>query len=56
MCRSCGRVAVRATKRFDITTAQGTVQGIDHRHVRLLQRADGYSYTVRKEKGVSPRS
>lgn len=50
-----GRVAVRATGSFNITTAQGTVQGINHRHVRLLQRADGYAYTVRKEKGVSSR-
>lgn len=50
-----GRVAVRASGRFNITTAQGTVQGINHRHVRLLQRADGYAYTMRKEQGVSSR-
>ncbi|GAA1071244.1 hypothetical protein GCM10009642_00430 [Nocardiopsis metallicus] len=50
-----GRVAVRATGKFNITTAQGTVQGINHRHVRLLQRADGYAYTIRKEQGVSSR-
>jgi hypothetical protein len=40
-----GRVAVRASGSFNITTAQGTVQGIGHKHVRLLQRADGYAYT-----------
>lgn len=39
-----GRVAVRATGSFNITTAHGTVQGINHRHVRLIQRADGYAY------------
>jgi len=39
-----GRVAVRATGSFNITTAHGTVQGIHHRRVRLLQRADGYAY------------
>ncbi|USY17751.1 hypothetical protein NE857_20745 [Nocardiopsis exhalans] len=50
-----GRVAVRATGSFTITTARGTVQGINHRHVRLLQRADGYAYTLRKEQGVSSR-
>lgn len=50
-----GRVAVRATGNFNITTAHGTVQGINHRHVRLLQRADGYAYTTGKEKGVSSR-
>jgi hypothetical protein len=44
-----GRVAVRATGSFNITTAQGTVQGINRKHVRLLQRADGYAYTTRSE-------
>ncbi|WP_306366150.1 RNA-guided endonuclease IscB [Nocardiopsis sp. CC223A] len=48
-----GRVLVRARDGFDITTAQGRQPGINHRHVRLLQRADGYAYTTRKEKGVS---
>jgi hypothetical protein len=51
-----GRVAIRATGSFNITTAHGTVQGIGHRNVRLLQRANGYAYTTRKEKGVSFRS
>lgn len=44
-----GRVAVRATGSFNITTRHGTVQGIGRRHVRLLQRADGYGYTTRPE-------
>ncbi|WP_327590855.1 HNH endonuclease [Nonomuraea sp. NBC_00507] len=44
-----GRVAVRATGSFNITTAHGIVQGISHRHVRLLQRADGYAYTFKQE-------
>ncbi|WP_240139529.1 RNA-guided endonuclease IscB [Streptomyces sp. MUM 178J] len=44
-----GRVAVRATGSFNITTAHGTVQGIRHKHVRLLQRADGYAYTTQPE-------
>ena len=39
-----GRVAIRATGRFNIQTRQGVVQGISHRHCRLLQRADGYGY------------
>lgn len=50
-----GRVAVRATGSFNISTAQGTIQGISHRHVQLLQRADGYAYTIRKEQGVPSR-
>jgi hypothetical protein len=49
-----GRVAVRTTGSFNITTAHGTRQGIHHRHIRLLQRADGYAYTW-KEEGVSSR-
>ena len=50
-----GRVAVRASGSFNITTNKGTVQGISHRYVRLLQRADGHAYTIRKEQGVSSR-
>ncbi|WP_242464802.1 hypothetical protein [Halorhodospira abdelmalekii] len=41
-----GRVAVRATGSFNIQTRQGVVQGISHRYCRLLQRADGYGYTL----------
>ncbi|GAA0840562.1 RNA-guided endonuclease IscB [Streptosporangium amethystogenes subsp. fukuiense] len=44
-----GRVAVRSTGSFNITTRHGTVQGIGHRHVHLLQRADGYGYTTHPE-------
>lgn len=39
-----GRVAVRQTGSFNIQTAQGVVQGISHRHCRVLMRGDGYSY------------
>ena len=38
-----GKVAVRSSGSFNITTAQGTIQGINYRHCRLLQRADGYA-------------
>ncbi|WP_347596454.1 RNA-guided endonuclease IscB [Acrocarpospora sp. B8E8] len=48
-----GRVAVRTTGSFNITTALGTVQGIHHRHLRLLQRADGYAYTTQGETDAS---
>ena len=41
-----GRVAVRRTGSFNVHTAQGTVQGISHRHCRVFQRADGYGYTL----------
>jgi len=39
-----GRVAVRATGSFDITTLTGTIEGISHRFCRPLHRVDGYSY------------
>jgi 5-methylcytosine-specific restriction endonuclease McrA len=40
-----GRVSVRATGSFNITTKEGkTVQGISHRHCTVLQTCDGYSY------------
>ena len=41
-----GRVAVRATGSFNIQTAQGVVQGVSHRHCRLVQRADGYGFST----------
>lgn len=40
-----GRVAVRASGYFNITTHAGTVQGISHKHCRLLMRNDGYGYS-----------
>lgn len=40
-----GRVAIRAKGSFNIRTAVGTVQGVSHRHCRLLQRGDGYEYS-----------
>ncbi|WP_203871966.1 RNA-guided endonuclease IscB [Planomonospora parontospora] len=51
-----GRVAVRTTGSFNIRTVRGLVQSIGHRHVRLLQRADGYGYTTIKETTMTDRS
>ena len=39
-----GRVAVRATGSFNITTKQGTIQGIGSRFCTSLHKCDGYSY------------
>ncbi|MFC5215481.1 RNA-guided endonuclease IscB [Streptomyces coerulescens] len=47
-----GRIAVRTSGRFNMRTRHGLIQGIHHRHVRLLQRADGYAYAARDEAGV----
>jgi 5-methylcytosine-specific restriction endonuclease McrA len=41
-----GRVAVRATGSFNMQTQQGVVQGISHKHCRVIQRADGYGYSL----------
>ena len=53
--RYTGRVAVRATGRFNITTTSGTVQGIHHRFFTLHQRADGWNHTHRKESSAEPK-
>jgi len=39
-----GKVAVRTTGSFNITTTTGTVQGIGYRHCRMIHHADGYAY------------
>src|SRR5262249_55496735 len=39
-----GRVAVRASGSFNISTAHGMVQGIPSKSCRVVQRADGYRY------------
>jgi 5-methylcytosine-specific restriction endonuclease McrA len=39
-----GRVAVRASGSFNITTAAGVIQGISYRFCRLIARNDGYHY------------
>ena len=41
-----GRVAVRASGSFNIQTGSGVVQGISRKVCRLLQRADGYGYSL----------
>lgn len=42
-----GRVAVRSNGFFNIQTQTGVVQGISHKHCRILQRSDGYNFTYR---------
>lgn len=39
-----GRVAVRTTGSFNITTRQGTIQGIGYRFCHIIHRSDGYLY------------
>jgi len=50
-----GRVAVRSSGKFNITTSTVTRQGIHFRHFTLLQQTDGYAYDVtQKGAAVSP--
>ena len=39
-----GRIAVRASGHFNITTKERIIQGISYRYCRLLHKNDGYSY------------
>ena len=49
-----GRVAVRASGSFNITTTHGTVQGISYRYCHSIHRADGYGYaSISKGDGAS---
>lgn len=41
-----GRVAVRKTGSFNIQMPGGPVQGISHKYCTLLQRGDGYGYSL----------
>ncbi len=40
-----GKVAVRSSGSFNITTHTGVVQGIKHSYCKLIHRSDGYSYS-----------
>ncbi len=49
-----GRVAVRATGFFNITTGAGTIEGINHRYCHLIYRVDGYSYQFGRRAAFPP--
>lgn len=42
-----GRVAVRTSGSFNVTTATGTVQGLHWRFFQAIHRADGYRYSTK---------
>jgi hypothetical protein len=54
-----GRVAIRASGYFNIQSGVAgaiTVQGVSHKHCRIVQRADGYGYsyaTFQQPNGVT---
>lgn len=47
-----GRVAVRTTGSCAVRTSSGTVDGINVRYLRLVQRGDGYEYRFPSEPGA----
>ena len=47
--RDVGRVAIRASTKFNIQTGDGVVQRIHAKHCELLARGDGYSYALTRE-------
>lgn len=49
-----GRVAVRASGSFNITTKAGTIEGISHRFCHCLHHVDGYSYQFGRRAAVPP--
>ncbi|MFJ1253308.1 HNH endonuclease, partial [Cupriavidus sp. CuC1] len=44
--RHIGRLAIRATGSFNIQTVDGVVQGVSHRYCKIIQRGDGYGYSL----------
>jgi hypothetical protein len=40
-----GRVAVRSTGSFNISTKDGLVQGISHKYCQIVHAKDGYNYS-----------
>ncbi len=52
--RYVGRVAVRTSGSFNLTTQHQTVQGISHRFCTLIVHSDGYSYQQGKERVLPP--
>ncbi|MCB9436420.1 MAG: HNH endonuclease [Anaerolineales bacterium] len=48
-----GKVAVRASGSFNITTATATLQGLHHRFFIVIHQSDGYTY-MKGEKALLP--
>lgn len=48
-----GRVAVRASGNFNIQLGKELVQGISYRYCTMVQRADGYSYSLNMDSSIS---
>lgn len=49
-----GRVMVRSSGAFDIRTAAGLAQGVNHRHCRLIRHSDGWGWSRQQEGRNAP--
>jgi hypothetical protein len=45
-------VAVRASGSFNIQTSAGLVQGVSHRYCTVVQRGNGYGYSLVAKTGA----
>ena len=41
-----GKVAVRVSGNFNITTKTATIQGINYKYCKTIQKGDGYAYSI----------
>ena len=48
-----GKVAIRSSGSFNITTKTGVIQGVSHKYCKLVQRADGYGYLLNQDSLLS---
>jgi 5-methylcytosine-specific restriction endonuclease McrA len=46
-----GRVAIRASGSFNITTLTETIQGISYKYCQIISRNDGYGYSLQPKAG-----
>lgn len=44
--RHVGRVAIRKSGNFNVSTKNGMIKDISHRHCHIGQRGDGYAYAI----------
>ena len=51
-----GSVACRSTGSFDINLKKGRIQGINHKYCQIVQKSDGYKYTLERREMELPHS
>lgn len=44
-----GKVAIRESGSFNISTNAGVIQGVSHKYCKVIQRADGYGYLFNQD-------